>query len=709
MPKRKKEKQKSKKRRNKGADYAYGSFDFVENGGVNAIDEKRERLRQERDRKNITPLNRSRLVLGFALILLAMIALIFRMGYWQIVRADELRTMAAQMQKVDTEIDPVRGNIYDSKMNVLAETVTEYELYAYTQYLYKDRELTSTEKARTVSKLVEITGLDQETIKKKLLEEDNLVLLADGLTREQVEKAENEWGTKVVIKTRIARYYPNGAFAAQILGGVNADNVGRSGLEFEYNTELAGVKGRTVRTTDRDGNTVSGSTTRYYKPQDGVSIVTTIDSVIQSFVEDALDTGMSRTGASAITCIVMDPRNGDILAMATTPEYDPNNSSEPYSKKDKERFKKMTPEEQTDYLSQMWTINGISNIYEPGSTFKLITAASALESNTSTSKSRYYCDGYIHVGNYNLRCLGIHGKQTLKQAVGNSCNPGMAQVALDMGSETFYSYIDMFGFRDKTGVDLPGETNSIVKNPDGMGDVDLATTGYGQGIAVTPLQILCAVNCFGNNGVLMKPKLVRKVVDKDGNTIREIDDTPVRQVVSKKTSDKMRDIMEYYVSDAQGDGAYVPGYRVGGKTGTANLVENSKYASNATNTSFVAMAPMDDPQISMICIVYRPTKVHYGNFTAGPIVKEIMEKSLQYLGVEREYTADEAEEAQENMVEVPDVTGEDSSTAIRQLKNLGLSCIIVPEDTGENFVVQDQFPKEGKSIERGSPVYLYSD
>ena len=228
-------------------------------------------------------------------------------------------------------------------------------------------------------------------------------------------------------------------------------------------------------------------------------------------------------------------------------------------------------------------------------------------------------------------------------------------------------------------------------------------------IAVTPLQILCAVNCFGNNGVLMKPKLVRKVVDKDGNTIREVEDTAVRQVVSKKTSDKMRDIMEYYVSDAQGDGAYVPGYRVGGKTGTANLVENSKYASNATNTSFVAMAPMDDPQISMICIVYRPTKVHYGNFTAGPIVKEIMEKSLQYLGVEREYTADEAEEAQENMVEVPDVTGEDSSTAIRQLSNLGLSYIIVPEDTGENFVVQDQFPKEGKSIERGSLVYLYSD
>lgn len=660
----------------------------------------------------ITPANRLRLVGGLFVLLLLMFLLIFRMGYWQIVRADELKTMAIQMQKVDTEIEPARGVIYDSNMGTLAESVTEYELYAYTQYLYKSMDISLQDKAKTLRQMVDITGLDEETVKAKLEGDENLVLIADGLTREQVERAEKLWESKVMVKTKTSRYYPNGAFAAQILGGVNADNVGRTGLELEYNSVLAGVKGRTVRTTDRDGNTLSGSKTKYYEPQDGKSIVTTIDSVIQHFVEEALETGMKKTGAEAITCIVMNPKTGDVLAMATTPEYDPNESNTPYTASEKKKFEKMTPEEQTDYLSRMWTVRSISSIYEPGSTFKLIAAASALESGKADKKSRYQCNGYIHVGNYNLRCLGIHGKQSLKEAVGNSCNPALAQVALDMGAETFYNYIDLFGFRDKTGIDLPGETTSIVKSVEGMGDVDLATTGYGQGIAVTPLQLLCAVNCFGNNGVLMQPKLVKKIIDKDGNVIEEKEDVAVRQVVSEDTAAKLCDIMEYYVSDASGGKAYVPGFRVGGKTGTANLVDGGKtYSSKDTNTSFVAMAPMDDPQISTIVIVYRPTKIHYGNLTAGPIVAEIMEKSLQYLGVERKYTKEEKKALKQEKVTVPDVTGYDSSVAKQILRNSGLKYIVEPEpeDDSASFLVQDQYPKAGKKVERGSSVYLYSD
>lgn len=711
--------------------YAFGAFEyneykdgaFRENGysyqqpetRVSArADAKMEKRRIEADTRRITPVNRRRLVWGFAAILLLMTALIFRMGYWQIVRADELKTMAASMQKVDTEIEPVRGTIYDSKMSVLAEAVTEYELYGYTQYLYRDADITIAEKNDVVTKLVEITGKEEGEVRAKLSNPgENLVLLADGLTREQVEKAEKYWGSLVTVKTKPSRYYPNGAFAAQILGGVSSDNVGRSGLEYQYNSTLAGVKGRTVKTTDRDGNTLSGSRTRYYDAKDGDSIVTTVDSVIQHFVESALEKGMKKTGASKITCIVMNPKTGDILAMATTPEFDPNNSFEPYTKAEKAKFAKMTPEEQTDYLSQMWTVNGISSVYEPGSTFKLITAASALESAKANEDSKYQCNGYIHVGNYNLRCLGTHGKQTLKEAVGNSCNPALAKVALDMGAETFYNTIEMFGFNDKTGVDLPGETNSIVKKAEGMGDVDLATTGYGQGIAVTPLQILSAVNCFGNGGVLMKPKLVKQIIDTEGNVVREIPDTAVRQVVSEETADEMCDIMEYYVAESgSGDRAYVPGYRVGGKTGTANLVENSKYAKNATNTSFVAMAPMDDPQISMIVIVYRPTKIFYGNYTAGPIVAEIMEKSLQYLGVERQYTKEEAKAAKKSQVKVPDVTGMNSKQAIRTLKNKGLKYLIAPEPEGGKefeFVVLDQNPKPGTRVEKGSSVYIYSE
>ena len=674
-------------------------------------EKKRALLYEKTNADRVTIKNRRRLAAGFAFILILMSVLILRMGYWQIYRSDELKTMAAEMQKVDTEIDPVRGTIYDSQMTTLAESVTEYELYAYTQYLYKDESISVTDKGKTLTKLAKISGKDREEIRKLLEGDENLVLLADGLTREQVEQAEKEFGNNVTVKTRAARYYPNGAFAAQLLGGVNAYNVGRSGLEYEYNSTLAGVKGRTVRTTDSNGDTLSNSKTRYYKPQNGKSIVTTVDSVIQHFVEDALETGMKKTGADAITCIVMNPRTGDILAMATTPEYDPNNSSEPSDPKEKARFDKMSPEEQTEYLSRMWTITGISDIYEPGSTFKLITAASALESGTSDDKSKYYCDGTIYVDGWTLHCLGSHGWQSLKVAVGHSCNPALAQVALDMGAPTFYNYIDLFGFRDQTGIDLPGEGYSIIKDPETMSDVDLATTGYGQGVAITPIQLLCAVNSFGNGGVLMKPKVVKRIIDEDGNTVKEIDDVKVRQVVSEGTAAKLCDIMEYYVSDddAGGTTAYVPGYRVGGKTGTANRVSGKTY-SDATNTSFVAMAPMDDPQISMIVIVYRPTRGQYGAYTAGPIVKEIMEKSLKYMGVEPIYTKSEEEESKEKKVEVPDVTGMDSLDAERNIKYSGLRCTVMPESSeGQSFVVVDQYPKAGSQVDEGSTVYIYSE
>ena len=706
----KKDKQNNRKQEQERFEFdTFGYEEYRKPPKPDAADRKRMRLREGKER--ITSGNRARLVGGFAVLLLLMFALIGRMGYWQIVRADELREMAVQMQKVDTEIEPVRGAIYDSKMSTLAETVTEYELYAYSQYLYKSDDIPPSEKASTLKKMVEITGVDSETLLQRLTADENLVLVAEGLTREQIERAQKVWGNNISVKTKVTRYYPNGAFAAQILGGVNADNVGRSGLEYEYNSVLAGMKGRTVRTTDRDGNTLSGSKTKYYEPKDGDSIVTTIDSVIQHFVEEALETGMKKTGAEAITCIVMDPKTGDILAMAMTPEYDPNKSSQPYTKTERDKFAKMTQEEQTEYLSRMWTVRGVSNVYEPGSTFKLITAASALESNTSDENSRYKCNGAIHVGNYNLRCLGVHGTQTLKEAVGNSCNPGMARVALDMGADTFYSYIDMFGFNDKTGVDLPGEANSIVKSPVNMGDVDLATTGYGQGIAVTPLQILSAVNCFGNDGVLMQPKLVKKIVDREGNTVREIEDKAVRQVVSSETAAELRDIMEYYVAEGGGgDRAYVPGFRVGGKTGTADLVEGGSYSKKSTNTSFVAMAPMDDPLISMIVIVYKPTKIRFGNLTAGPIVKEIMEKSLQYLGVERMYTKEEAKAAKKELIKVPDVTGMNSKKAKKLLKNYGLKYTVMPEGNGsQEFAVIDQYPKAGTKVEKNTTVYLYSE
>ncbi len=653
--------------------------------------------------------NKVRLVWGFGLILLLLVILSFRMGYWQIVRADDLRERAVDIQKVDSEIDSVRGAIYDTNGNVLAQTITEYELYGYTEYMYKSDNISTSKKNATVEKLAEILGKTEEECKELLNSDENLVLLGSGLTQKQVDKASDYWDDSVVVKTKVRRYYPNGAFASQVLGNVNSENTGRAGLEYEYNSVLAGVNGRSVKTTDSQGNTLANGTSKYYKAKDGNNIVTTIDSVIQRYAEDAIESGMQRTGAESITCIVMNPKTGDVLALAQNPEYDPNNATEPYGDEALAEFNKLSTSEQNDYLSQMWTLNAISTVYEPGSTFKLIASSIGLETGAVTDSSTYYCNGTIDVSGTKLHCLGHHGTQNIKEAVGNSCNPALARVALDIGADNFYQYIKLYGLMNKTGIDLPGETGSITKDLDSLGPVDLATMGYGQGIAISAIQLLCAVNAMGNDGILMKPKLVKEIQDNDGNTVEKIDDTAVRQVISKETADKMCEIMEYYTSSAGGTKAYVAGYRIGGKTGTANIASNGKY-SEATDASYIAMAPMDDPVLSILVIVHKPTKTEGGNGSAGPIVAEVLENSLEYLGIERQYTESEEAKQKTSEVYVPGVTGLDSKDAIKTLEAKGFKVKTEPESMkDESFVVVDQYPKAGSKAKKNATVYLYSE
>ena len=653
--------------------------------------------------------NKVRLVWGFGLILLLLVILSFRMGYWQIVRADDLRERAVDIQKVDSEIDSVRGAIYDTNGNVLAQTITEYELYGYTEYMYKSDNISTSKKNATVEKLAEILGKTEEECKELLNSDENLVLLGSGLTQKQVDKASDYWDDSVVVKTKVRRYYPNGAFASQVLGNVNPENTGRAGLEYEYNSVLAGVNGRSVKTTDSQGNTLANGTSKYYKAKDGNNIVTTIDSVIQRYAEDAIESGMQRTGAESITCIVMNPKTGDVLALAQNPEYDPNNATEPYGDEALAEFNKLSTSEQNDYLSQMWTLNAISTVYEPGSTFKLIASSIGLETGAVTDSSTYYCNGTIDVSGTKLHCLGHHGTQNIKEAVGNSCNPALARVALDIGADNFYQYIKLYGLMNKTGIDLPGETGSITKDLDSLGPVDLATMGYGQGIAISAIQLLCAVNAMGNDGILMKPKLVKEIQDNDGNTVEKIDDTAVRQVISKETADKMCEIMEYYTSSAGGTKAYVAGYRIGGKTGTANIASNGKY-SEATDASYIAMAPMDDPVLSILVIVHKPTKTEGGNGSAGPIVAEVLENALEYLGIERQYTESEEAKQKTSEVYVPGVTGLDSKDAIKTLEAKGFKVKTEPESMkDESFVVVDQYPKAGSKAKKNATVYLYSE
>jgi len=463
-----------------------------------------------------------------------------------------------------------------------------------------------------------------------------------------------------------------------------------------------------VRTTDIYGNALSVGSSKYYSPQNGDSLVTSIDEVIQHYVEDALAEGMDDTGAESITCIVMDPRTGDILAMASTPSYDPNNPYTP-SGDEAKKFKSLSTKEKSAYLSRMWTNPAVSGLYEPGSTFKLITSSSAIESGTTTDSSRYNCPGYINVDGTKLNCWSPvpHGTQNITEAVGNSCNPALARVALDMGKINFYKYIDIFGFTQKTRVDLPGEADPIIKNKNNVSNVDLATMGYGHGIAISPIQLMTAINSLGNDGIMMQPKVVKEIIGPDGKVKKVIKNRRLRQTVSKSTADKMRSIMEYYVSDGGGTSAYLAGYRIGGKTGTANIAENSGY-SEQTIASFIAMAPMDDPQVSILVMVTRPKKSIYGAANAGPIVKKILEKTLVYKGIERKYSKSEESALAKAEISVPDVKGLNSSEAISKITAAGLKAKKMPEGTGDSFVVIDQYPKKGDKIAKGGTVYIYS-
>ena len=657
----------------------------------------------------VTAENKSRLGFGFLIIAICFTILIFRLAFWQVIRADDLDAKAAEMQKIDTELDPIRGNIYDRNKKVLAQTVTKYELYGYSQNLYKNKELDKAAKEKNLSELTRLAGAERKDMKKILSGKDNLVLLAKGLDQEQVNKAQKLWGGDIVVKTKVTRSYPNGTFASTLLGSVDNKNVGLNGLEFQYNEKLAGIKGRVVRTTDIYGNALSVGSSKYYSPKNGDSLVTTIDEVIQHYVEDALSEGMKDTGAESITCIVMNPKTGDILAMASTPSYDPNNPYTP-SGDEAKKFKELGTKDKSAYLSRMWTNPAVSGLYEPGSTFKLVTAASAIESGTTTDASRYSDPGYINVDGNSLKCWSPvpHGTQNITEAVGNSCNPALARVALDMGKYNFYKYIDIFGFTQKTRVDLPGEADSIVKNQSAVSNVDIATMGYGHGIAISPIQLMTAINSLGNNGVMMQSKVVKQVVGPDGKVKKTVRDRRVRQTVSKGTADKMRSIMEYYVAEGGGTSAYLPGYRVGGKTGTANIAENSGY-SEQTIASFIAMAPMDDPQISILVMVTRPKKSIFGAANAGPIVKRILEKTLIYKGVERKYSKSEQSELAKAEVTVPDVTGINSSEAISKIEAAGLKAKKMPEGTGDSFLVIDQYPKKGDKLAKGGTVYIYSE
>lgn len=655
----------------------------------------------------VTLKHKRRIAIGFFAIAMLLIALTFRVAWIQIVDAEEYTEKAILQQTTDTPIEAKRGVIYDRNGKELATSTTCYTLWVWPAQFTSEK--TAAEIKEMSAKIAEIVDKDPEKIEAGVTKEQHMVALAKYLDKETADKIRALKYSGLEISAATKRNYPLGSFASHVLGSVNDDNQGRTGLELQYDEYLSGVSGRWVRNHDLFGNELIEGREEYHEAQDGLNVVSTLDEAIQHYAEKAIAEGMEKTSAKRIMCLIMEPETGDILASAVTPGFDPNNATVPTDEKMAEEYEKA--ENKSEVLSKMWRNPIVSDTYEPGSTFKLITASSAIEEKAITTTETFSCNSRVTIAGVTLHCWSNrnHGVQTIKEAVGNSCNPVLAKVATKMGKKTFYKYLDLYGITEKTGVDYPGEAGSIVQSLENVGPVELATIGYGHGISVTPIQLLTAVNAIGNDGVLLQPRYVKALTDSDGKVVEAFEPVTVRKVLSSKTASEMREIMEYVVSEGSGGNAKITGYRIGGKTGTANKVENGKYGDNYYS-SFIGMAPMDDPKVSILVIVDSPKGSYYGSIVAAPIAKSILSDVLRYMNISPEYTDEEKAAIEGNYTVVPNVTGKEFSEAAGIIggKDLKYSRPKSARDD-DNFTVVDQYPKAGTKVKKNSVVYVYKE
>lgn len=589
--------------------------------------------------------NKKRLIAAFAIFCVLLVALCVRDGYIQIVKGEEYTKMAMDQQTMDELVQAKRGDIVDRNGTKMAVSTIRYSVWirpGSVQNSNKEtqaaRQTENVEKTETViNGLSEILDIDPDKIRKEMESGKTLIKIAKYQERETADEIRT-WASEnnvdgVSISEETKRYYPMDMMAAQVLGSVTDDNNGLSGLELYYNNYLKGVPGRWIQNKDASGRSLSYGNSRYYEATDGATLVLTIDVAIQTYAEEACKSAFKKSKAEQTACIVMDTRTGEILAMASYPTFDPNNAREPVGKKEKAKFKELSDEEQLNYLNKMWRNPLVNDTYVPGSTMKLITTSAALEEDLTNPDEGFYDSGSIDVYGTELRCWRWrepHGDETLTQAVRNSCNPVFVQLAQRIGIEDFYSYLALFGLTQPTGIDYPGEATSQVQDINTAGPVGLSTMGYGQGIAVTPIQQITAINAIANDGKLVQPHLVKEIRGADGEVIKSFDPIVVRQTISQSTAAQVRKIMQFVVDDGGAGKTKVEGWNVGGKTGTSNIEAES----NKIIASFVGVAPIEDPEISVLFYVRDPQGEIFGSTVAAPYGMEVIENTMKYRTVE---------------------------------------------------------------------------
>ncbi|MDD2400617.1 MAG: stage V sporulation protein D [Clostridia bacterium] len=619
----------------------------------------------------------------FLTIVIMLIALVIRLFWVQFVMGEELRQKAFAVRFRNVEVKAKRGIIYDTKGRSLAISISTDSFYAIPAQVKKSKK-----EKDIANKIAGALDIDENDVLNKITKSQAFVWIQRHVPEEKAQKLKSLELPGISFVEEPERFYPKDKLLANVLGFSGIDNQGLNGVEISYDKVLRGISGTIMVEYDAKGQEIPDALQKYVAPQDGNSIYLTIDETIQYIVERELDEIVKVSNPKKAGAIVMDPKTGRILAMAMRPTF----SSNDYQ----------------NYDQSLWRNFLISDAYEPGSTFKTVTMSGALDEGVVKLNDRFYCGGFIKVGKEKIKCWKLspgHGSQTFVEGVQNSCNPVFVTLGLREGVDVFYRYLYGFGFGKKTGIELPGEAIGILVGKKRCKEIDLATMSIGQANAVTPIQLVTACAAMANDGKLMKPQIVEKIQDNKGNIVKTVEPEVVRQVIAPETAHQVMDILELVVSNGTGKNAYVEGYRVGGKTGTAQkIIPGGGYSKTEYVGSFLGVAPVNDPKLVCLVVVDTPEGIYYGGTVAAPAFRNIIRDSLRYLQVPAQVEPDKISGNNKESLYLPNLVGSNIKDAVNTLANNKIKVDVL----GDGTTVKMQLPLANTKVLEGSKVVLYT-
>lgn len=568
--------------------------------------------------------HKKKILVVFLAAFILILYLIGRLVYLMVFDAEYYQQKAEDLHERERDIKAARGEIIDRNGTVLATNRTVCTISVIHSQIENPE--------KVIEKLSEFLEMDADQVRKKVEKISSIERIQSNVDKRTGDKIRNLGLAGVKVDEDFKRYYPHNELASKVLGFTGGDNQGIVGLEVKYEKYLKGINGKILTTTDARGIELDGVAEDRLEPEAGNTLRISLDYTMQKYALQMAEKVRTEKQADKVGIILMNPQNGEIYAMVNVPEFDLN---QPFMLNNEETGENLTDEQRQDALNQMWRNGCINDTYEPGSTFKIITASAGLEEGAVHLTDQFSCPGYKVVEDRRIRChkVGGHGAENFVQGIQNSCNPVFIEVGLRIGVDRFFDYFRQFGLMDLTGVDIPGEAGTIMHKKENVGQVELATISFGQSFQITPIQLATTVSALVNGGRRVTPHFGMEVLSAEGKKVKTFRYNAKKHIVSEKTSQTMRELLESVVAEGSGKNAYVEGYRIGGKTATSQTLPRS---ANKYISSFVGFAPADDPQILGMCVIYNPQGVYYGGTIAAPVIGKIFENILPYLGIEKQ-------------------------------------------------------------------------